>query len=171
MQDCRKQKNLRRMSHRIEERRPQEYIDVYRAVLLALGNAGTCGRSVLIEEHFFDVLCENSGDFEGERKAWIITSRFDGVDTSSRYPHAQSELGLRPLHFGTKNSQARLHSSRSAIVLCQVAARTKPTVHKIIMLTGIPKAGTTGTCAPRLRRKSSTRASARELTNPNMSAR
>src|SRR5208282_4540063 len=144
MQDCRKQKNMRRMLHWIEERRPQEYIDVYRSILLARGTAGTCHRSVLIDEHLFDVLCEDSGDFEGERKTWVVASCFDGVDTSSRYPHAQSELGLRPLHFGTKYSEARLHSSRSAIDLCLAAARTKPTVHKIIMLTGRAKLGTTG---------------------------
>jgi hypothetical protein len=137
--------------------------------LLALGTAGTRRGAILIEEHFFDVLPENSGDFEGERKTWIVASRFDGVDASSRNPHVQCELGLRPLHLGTKYSEARLHSSCSAIDRCRAAARTKPTVHKIIMLTGTAKVGTTGTRKPRVRRKSRRRAIPSELTNPNTS--
>lgn len=138
---------------------------------LGLGTAGTCGCAILIEEDLFDVFAKNPGDLKGERKTRIIAARFDGVDAGARYPHVHSKFGLRPFHLCTKHSQARLHSSRSAMVLCQAAASTKPTVHKIIMERGTPKIGTTGTWAPRLRRKSSTRASERELTNPNISAR
>ena len=139
---------------------------------LGLGTAGTCRCAILIEEDLFDVFAENAGDLKGERKAWIVAARFDRVDASSRYRYSRCEFGLRPLHLRTKYSQTSLHySSRSVIDLCQVAASTKPTVHRIIMLTGTPKIGTTGTCTPRLRRKSRARASVRELTNPNTSAR
>jgi len=39
-------------------------MQMYIALPLALETAGTRCRAILIEEHFFDVLPENSGNFE-----------------------------------------------------------------------------------------------------------
>ena len=108
---------------------------------LGLGTAGTLCRGIFIEEHFFDVFTENLSDLKGERETWIIAARFDRVDAGARYTHVHSEIGLGPLHLGSEDPEAGLHSSRPSLNRCQPAARTKPSVHKIIMLAGIPNTG------------------------------
>src|SRR5260370_9094608 len=139
--------------------------------LLAWGIGRTRGRSVLVEEHVFDVLTKDAGNLKSERKTRVVATRLDGVDAGARHSHVRRKLCLRPFLFRSKYSQSGLHSSRPSSDLSQEAARIKPSVHRTIMQTGTPNRGTAGRRRPNALRKSNTSVSATKPTHQNTNAK
>lgn len=64
---------------------------------------------LFVGEDGFNGGIEETGEFEGEGKGWVIFAGFDGVDGLPRDFETLCEIGLAPIALGAEDTETVLH--------------------------------------------------------------